>query len=47
MQYVPATQDSAVARSALLDIVSPVAVILVAGTSAGLWWFAELGRFWG
>ena len=33
---------------ALLDNLRPVAVILVAGAgaSAGVWWVAELGRFW-
>ena len=52
MQYATATQDSAGARrplmDALLHILRPVAVILVAGAgaSAGVWWVAELGRFW-
>ena len=46
MQYVTATQDGAGARPALLDILRPVAVILVVGASAGVWWVAELGRFW-
>ena len=57
MQYVIATQDSAGARRPLLgavldilrpNILCPVAVILVAGAgaSAGVWWVAELGRFW-
>jgi len=52
MQYVIATQDSAGARcpllGALLDNLRPVAVILVAaaGASVGVWWVAELGRFW-
>jgi hypothetical protein len=56
MQYVIATQDSAGARCPLLgallgsvlDILRPIAVILVAGAgaSAGVWWVAELGRFW-
>ena len=57
MQYVIATQDSAGARRPLmdalldilrLDLLRPVAVILVAGAgaSAGVWWVAELGRFW-
>ena len=46
MQYVPATQDSAGARPALLGILRPFAAILVAGASVGVWWIAELGRFW-
>jgi len=57
MQSVIATQDNAGARRPLLDAVldnlrldnlRPVAVILVAGAgaSAGVWWVAELGRFW-
>jgi hypothetical protein len=56
MQYVIATQDSAGARRPLLgallgsvlDNLRPVAVILVAaaGASVGVWWVAELGRFW-
>jgi hypothetical protein len=25
---------------------APVAVLLVAGAGAGVWWVAELGRFW-
>ena len=56
MQYVIATQDSAGARRPLLgallgsvlDNLRPLAVILVAaaGASVGVWWVAELGRFW-
>lgn len=57
MQNVSATQDSTGARPAMLDalrdilrqdILRPVAAILVAGAgvSAGVWWVAELGRFW-
>ena len=57
MQYVIATQSSAGARRPLmdallgtlrLDILGSVAVVLVvgAGASAGVWWVAELGRFW-
>jgi len=57
MQSVIATQDNAGARRPLLgalldnlrlDNLRPVAVILVAGAgaSAGVWWVAELGRFW-
>jgi len=56
MQYVIATQDSAGARrhllgallGSVLDNLRPLAVILVAaaGASVGVWWVAELGRFW-
>jgi hypothetical protein len=50
MQYVLPTQDKAGARPAMpedrVGILRPVALILAAAAGTGVWWIAELGRFW-